>query len=171
MIHGTFTLLSPETQYAICLSNSNWNPDLFFWSPITTTLVILCLFAGHLRLLAYRQLQENFTFRLAKPTKLIKSGIYAYIQHPSYLGGALFLFCYAGLIVRLDGVLNCWMCSPPLFLVLMGVVYTNAVFLVIALMFTFPSRILQEEALLRQSFGSEWEVYHRSTARLIPWLF
>ena len=129
------------------------------------------LAGGHLRLLSYRHLEKNFTFRLARPERLIRSGPYAFMQHPSYTGGFMSLFFYSGLVIRPDGVLSCWMSNGPWSTVLKGFVYFNYIFLVVAVLLTFPSRILKEEELLRQTFGTEWEEYHLKTARLIPWIF
>lgn len=130
----------------------------------------LSVLGGQLRLQAYRQLDRDFTFRLASPSKLVQSGIYAYIQHPSYIGGVLLIFCYSGLIIRTDGVLSCLMVNPFLSIILRGVVYLNCLHMVGGVVFSFPPRIRQEEALLRQTFGHDWEVYHGKTARFIPFL-
>jgi protein-S-isoprenylcysteine O-methyltransferase Ste14 len=171
VIHGIFSVLSPKAKHAVCVPNSSWNPNLFSWSTTTATLLPLCLFAGHLRLFAFRQLQKSFTFRLAKPSKLVTSGIYAWLQHPSYTGVAVLSTCYAGIIIRADGILACWMHCPVSSLTLQIFVHANMIFISIAILLTYPARIVREEALLRKCFGQEWEEYHRSTARLIPWLF
>ena len=34
-----------------------------------------------------------------------------------------------------------------------------------------PTRIRQEEAMMKREFGKEWEEYHRETARLVPGVF
>jgi protein-S-isoprenylcysteine O-methyltransferase Ste14 len=80
---------------------------------------------------------------------LQRSGLYALVRHPSYLGLELILLAF-GLHART------WACL--------------AVILIpctLALLY----RIHVEEAALRQAFGAEYEDYSRSTKRLIPGIY
>lgn len=139
------------------------NSDLFMWSPFTTALITIALFGGCLRLVAYSELQENFTFRLACPSRLMQSGVYGWIQHPSYSSILMLTFGYFPLILRLDGVLSCWMSGVAL----KFFVYGSWVYIVLSAILTFQ----KEEKILHDGFGREWEKYHRKTARFIPHVF
>ncbi|KAJ5481866.1 hypothetical protein N7475_000678 [Penicillium sp. IBT 31633x] len=160
-----FALL-PSAAESVCHSPS-LNHDLFSWNRLTAPLILVSLFGGYLRLVAYMQLRENFTFRLARPSQIVKTGIYAWVQHPSYSGAALLIFCYCGLVMRADGVLSCWLGG----ILLHGIVYANWVYLVWAVTVVFPLRITKEEKMLRDGVGKEWEDYNRQTARLVPHVF
>ncbi|KAE8155122.1 hypothetical protein BDV25DRAFT_37979 [Aspergillus avenaceus] len=170
VLHGLFGLLPRCHKQALCPSAS-WNSGRFVWSTSSSILLFACLLAAHLRLLAYRQLGKDFTFRLSRPSGLVRSGLYAYMQHPSYTGAIVTVACFTQLLVRSDGILGCWMGNYPWNLVMGGVIYANSAFLVGALLITLPARILKEETLLRECFGAEWDEYHRQTARLIPWVY
>jgi protein-S-isoprenylcysteine O-methyltransferase Ste14 len=85
---------------------------------------------------------------IQKKHHLVTTGLYYYIRHPRYLGvifvalGLSLLFrSWIGLIV-----------SIPLLVVLVF-------------------RIKDEEAVLSEEFGLEWEVYRKQSWRLIPYLY
>jgi len=85
---------------------------------------------------------------IQKNHQLVTSGLYRYIRHPRYLGvifvaiGLSLLFrSWIGLIV-----------SIPLLVVLL-------------------SRIKDEEAVLYEEFGLEWDAYRKQSWRLIPYLY
>jgi protein-S-isoprenylcysteine O-methyltransferase Ste14 len=85
---------------------------------------------------------------IQKNHQLVTTGLYQYIRHPRYLGvifvaiGLSLLFrSWIGLIV-----------SIPLLVVLL-------------------SRIKDEEAVLYEEFGLEWDAYRKQSWRLIPFLY
>jgi len=85
---------------------------------------------------------------IQKSHQLFTTGLYRYIRHPSYLGitssalGLSFLFrSWVGLAVMIP--------------------------IVGGLLF----RIKDEEALLHQEFGREWETYCKQFWRLIPYFY
>ncbi len=61
--------------------------------------------------MAYAHLGTNFTFRLAKPKGVITSGIYGYVQHPSYTGLGLLSLAITFLFMRADGIGACFLPS------------------------------------------------------------
>jgi protein-S-isoprenylcysteine O-methyltransferase Ste14 len=81
--------------------------------------------------------------------KLQRSGLYALVRHPSYLGLELILLAY-GLHART------WACFAVFFIpCTLAVLY----------------RIHIEEAALRMAFGEDYADYSRSTKRLIPGVY
>jgi len=66
---------------------------------------------------------------------------------------------------RLDGILACWL---PTFLV-KGKYVWMVVGVVRIGRFGYM-RVRDEEKMLRETFGEEWEAYHARTARFIPGL-
>jgi protein-S-isoprenylcysteine O-methyltransferase Ste14 len=85
---------------------------------------------------------------LQKEHRLITGGPYRSIRHPRYLGGMI-----QG--IGLSGLFRSWI----------GLVLT-LIFTAIILF-----RIQDEESLMRQEFGPEWETYCKKTWRLLPFVF
>lgn len=147
------------------------NPNLFTWTPATAVPLALLLCAGiPLRLVAYASLGKNFTFTLSKPDALNTSGIYRYVQHPSYTGILVIAGCVISLFFRSDGPATCWI-SPRWFPAVRKLVLTLAPIYVSLMAFTMRTRIRDEEKMLRAEFGADWEAWHARTARLIPGIF
>jgi protein-S-isoprenylcysteine O-methyltransferase Ste14 len=85
---------------------------------------------------------------LQQDHRLVTSGLYRYLRHPRYLGIQLAALGLALLFRSWIGLgLNL-----PLLAVLLF-------------------RIRDEEALLRKTFGAEWDAYCRRSWRLIPYLY
>lgn len=80
--------------------------------------------------------------------QLVTAGPYRYLRHPRYLGIILFT---AGIAL----VFRSWL----------------ALVLVAALTVVLVWRIQDEEALMRQQFGAEWEAYAQRSWRLIPFAY
>jgi protein-S-isoprenylcysteine O-methyltransferase Ste14 len=95
-------------------------------------------------------LGDRFTWPLARQEshRLVTTGFYRYIRHPSYLGA---LLGGAGWVL----VFRCGIGA-----------------LLFALLIPLGAPLVRaEEALLRQEFGEEYAAYERRTWRLIPFLF
>jgi protein-S-isoprenylcysteine O-methyltransferase Ste14 len=130
-------------------------PILSSLSPlsIASTAVVLALTGGTIALFATsaRELGKNWSLvaRTRSDHELVRTGPYAHIRHPIYLGMLLFLFAlaiglghWAQLIIAL-----------PLFLAGTAI------------------RTRVEDGLLEQRFGDEFRHYRQSTPALIPRLF
>ncbi|KAH8894469.1 hypothetical protein GQ53DRAFT_642975 [Thozetella sp. PMI_491] len=174
-LHALVAAFYPSPPAFICPNSDNLSDALFTWSPYTAVTLLCIIVAAPIRLLAFKHLGANFTFRLAKPKALVKTGLYAHVQHPSYPTHWLVLVSNASLLLRLDGVLGCilptWLVKSamgdgvfgpwPVFLLLLDVVGFVGVWI----------RIKDEEAMLKREFGREWEEYNRKTKRFIPGVF
>ncbi|KDR74294.1 hypothetical protein GALMADRAFT_575367 [Galerina marginata CBS 339.88] len=134
----------------------------------------VCTISGaFIRRSCYRNLGEMFTFQvsLRRNHKLVTSGPYSFVRHPSYSSGALALsgalMCHTipgSWAVECSGIFQpswagpliatCWLIAS-----IMGT-------LVIA------PRLEQEDALLKRRFGSEWDAWARNVPyRLLPGLY
>ena len=80
--------------------------------------------------------------------RLVTSGPYRYVRHPRYSGGVLTGFGLALTFNSWIGLLGC------------------AAFIGIILF-----RIRDEEVLMRETFGAEWDAYCERTPRLVPFLY
>jgi protein-S-isoprenylcysteine O-methyltransferase Ste14 len=132
---------------------------------------MILLLGVPLRPVPYATLGPNFTFFLSLPDRLITTGVYAYVQHPSYVGLAALVLPNIMLLGRTDGVICCW--TPPArYDKLRGMakwVLGPAVLSI--LLFFLRTRVKEEEMLLEREFGREWRTWHDQTARFIPGVF
>ncbi|KAI0424490.1 hypothetical protein F5Y09DRAFT_139053 [Xylaria sp. FL1042] len=151
-------------------AENSLNTSLITWSPATAVPLALILCAGiPLRLRSYATLGKNFTFALAEPDCLTTTGIYRYVQHPSYTGLLTLILCNLSLVARIDGALSCWIPSRWYqYFRIAG--WVLAPVGVLALVFAVWTRVRQEERMLRAKFGVEWEEWHARTKRFIPWV-
>jgi protein-S-isoprenylcysteine O-methyltransferase Ste14 len=77
--HGYIAVTYPSPP-KFCPRPENLNPNLFTWSTNSIICITLILVAAPIRLLAFKQLGPNFTFKLARPNKLVTTGLYKYVQ-------------------------------------------------------------------------------------------
>ncbi|KAK8024774.1 hypothetical protein PG990_002597 [Apiospora arundinis] len=160
----------------VCPNASDVNPRYLSWNAYTTACLALVLCIGApVRLSAYSGLGPNFTFQLAKPDRLVTTGIYRYLQHPSYTG---LLALVAGLwllFAQPDGALfGCWL-SPAAGVRqwCFGGYSGVTIHLVVAttVLWKLWQRVIDEEVMLKATFGGEWEAWHKRTKRFIPGIF
>ncbi|KAI5460802.1 hypothetical protein BGZ63DRAFT_358101 [Mariannaea sp. PMI_226] len=143
------------------------NASLITWSPATCIPLGLIICAGiPLRLVSYGSLGRNFTFALTEPDRLVTTGIYRYVQHPSYTGLAFLIVGNLFLLCRMDGALSCfitpaWCMTARILRWMIAPAFLCGTWV----------RVQQEELLLRTKFGVEWEKWHARTARFIPGFF
>jgi protein-S-isoprenylcysteine O-methyltransferase Ste14 len=153
-----------------CPVPENLAESIFSWSLYTIVCLSLIFVSASIRLLAFAELGSNFTFQLGRPSKLVRTGLYAHVQHPSYTGHFVVSLANIALLLRPRGMFGCWMPST-----IIG--WADAIFAVFfilfALLFTLGlrTRVKEEEYMLKLEFGEEWEVYHAETKRFIPRLF
>jgi protein-S-isoprenylcysteine O-methyltransferase Ste14 len=112
--------------------------------------VVLFAAGGALRLWPLFVLGHRFSGLVAiQPGhRLVTSGVYRVIRHPSYLGLLINSLGWALAFRSVIGVVLAALLVPPL-----------------------AARIGAEERLLRTQFGDEYDVYCRRTSRLIPGLY
>ncbi|CAA7265235.1 unnamed protein product [Cyclocybe aegerita] len=156
-------------------------PSLPF-SHIPTTIfligVFLALQGDLLRLWCFRELGKHFTFVLTiqKDHKLMTSGPYAYLRHPSYLG---IIFGFVGEVL-------CHLTRGSWFMECAGKGMTLSNLVLLALKCLLCVRILsmaatcvmaliraeEEDRVLKQIFGKEWDEWaNRVRYRSIPWIY
>jgi protein-S-isoprenylcysteine O-methyltransferase Ste14 len=169
VLHALICLTYPSPPLLLCPNTSALNPYLFSWSPRTVISLTAILLGSAIRLSAFRTLGKNFTFRLAKPNALITSGMYKYVQHPSYTGKALIVAGNFMLTQSLGGIMGCWL---PAWIVHARTFWTAvALLLVTGIGHVTWKRVTEEETMMKEAFGKEWEEWHTKTARLIPGVF
>jgi protein-S-isoprenylcysteine O-methyltransferase Ste14 len=100
---------------------------------------------------AHRELGRNFspTLVVREQHTLVTGGIYGYMRHPMYTAFWLWVIAQALLlqnwVVAIGGVVG-W-----------GILFFD--------------RIGQEEAMMRKTFGEQYDAFARRTKRLVPWIY
>lgn len=161
-------MIFPKNRADLCLNPDVLNEDMYRWSNTTVIYIIAVFICATSRMIAYAQLGKNFTYRLATPSGLIKSGFYAYVQHPSYtalLGIAVINACS---MLAPDGTIACILprviAGPtlkPLFAFIMTAAAVTGIYF----------RVRDEETMMRKEFGAEWEEWNKKTKKFIPFIF
>lgn len=141
------------------------------WSLSTVVpLIIILFFGAPLRLVSYSSLGTNFTFTLAEPDHLKTDGIYRYVQHPSYTGLVLLIIGNIALLARINGAMSCWI--PPSYFPMMKRLWWICAPVAFSMsLVVLGTRVREEESMLKAEFGAEWEQWHTSTPRFLPWMF
>lgn len=152
---GSLWLLWGVIAASVCLANLLAYSLPQAASPLLHAVRFLgvALFAGGLALRWYAiiYLGRFFTVNVsvAADHKVVDSGPYTWIRHPSY-SGALVAFLGLGI------------CSEN---------YGSLAVLVVPVALAFLRRIGIEEAVLREALGASYTAYAARTKRLIPWIF
>ena len=104
-----------------------------------------------LRWVAILILRKYFTTNVAilQDHRIIKTGIYRFIRHPSY-SGSIMSFCGLGLVS------SNWI---------------SVIVLVIPITMAFLRRIQIEEQALQNAFGEEYTNYSKMSWLLFPWIY
>ncbi len=110
----------------------------------------LCVVGATIRMAGLWSLGRQFSghVTLQEDHQLVQTGIYRHVRHPMYLG---FAIATAGLVL----VFRSWLVFP--------VLVWNLTFVLL--------RIGQEERLLGEHFGGEFESYCHRTWRLLPYVY
>ncbi|KAI6107122.1 hypothetical protein EDD16DRAFT_124125 [Pisolithus croceorrhizus] len=135
----------------------------------------MIIFGSLLRVACFKALGRFFTYELSvrNEHKLITSGLYAFVRHPSYTGVLCFCFgeylCFfeesswlvacSGLFPRDEYVRTClvWGIRATLY-------STFAVYM--------HRRMNDEEAMLEKHFGKEWKDWKKRVPyRILPWVY
>lgn len=104
-----------------------------------------------IRVAAIRTLAEHFRYelRVEKGQGLVRDGLYSKVRHPSYLG---LLLLTVGAALTLQSV-------PA---ALLGVLLLTPVLI---------ARMVDEERVLSDAFGEDYERYRSETWRLVPYIY
>lgn len=137
--------LAANTYYdgVLLFSKDVWFISLCIGSP-------LFIGGAFLRYLAKRELGKHFSHsvRIMENHSLQTRGIYRYIRHPAYCGSTL-------IIIGVSIMFGSWMGG-------------------LIIIITAPlciKRMENEEKLLLQNFGKEFECYMKNTKRIIPFIY
>ncbi|KAG1750482.1 uncharacterized protein EDB91DRAFT_1235023 [Suillus paluster] len=144
-------------------------------SPALITGSCLSVIGSAIRIHCYSTLGKFFTFELSirQDHKLITSGPYSIVRHPSYTSGLCVflgvLLCHfhtQSWVVSCSGVFPSSSQAVKLTLACVWVAFISVVYSGLG------SRIKKEEEMLEGNFGDQWRSYaKRVPYRLVPWLY
>jgi len=123
-----------------------------------------------LRLWCYRTLGRFFTFEvtLKNEHRLVTNGPYAVVRHPSYTAAYAVCAGTMGMLYAKGGYIHeCGLMATPARWAVYACFALN-LFISLAVI----NRVPVEDALLRESFGEEWERWHKRVPyALIPGIY
>lgn len=159
----------PNPPTLLCPFARNLTSHLLAWSLYTTTCVSAIITSALLRLYTFKQLGKDFSFILTRPSRLVTTGVYAHVQHPSYTTAMIFGVASTMLTSRIDGTMACWL--PRV--VVEQAWWANWILMSLcggAAYFATMRRVRVEEMILKETFGEEWEDWAAKTPRFLPWI-
>ncbi|KAF8876394.1 hypothetical protein BD779DRAFT_1560467, partial [Infundibulicybe gibba] len=142
--------IPPHLIEAVAIVACNGDDDIF--SP-----------GASIRYSTFRYLGEMFTAELAlkKNSRLVTSGPYSVVRHPSYsgvllasIGIPLSILCHGSWLAECSGYAHSWLAT--------GVIWAPAFAIY---MFVLNGRIKREDAMLSKGFGNEWVEWSKA----VPW--
>ena len=156
---GVMTLLLPNGKH----------PDCIKLTPTSTFAMVLVMLGGAIRYWCYREMGRYFTVHvtLLKNHKLITTGPYSVVRHPSYTGVA---FAFVGKVIWYTAR-GSWLRESMIYqrklswLLIAPVMF--AIFFISFVM--IPRRMPVEDAILKKEFGKAWDEWAKAVPyRLIP---
>ncbi|KAG2138048.1 uncharacterized protein EDB93DRAFT_1242140 [Suillus bovinus] len=143
--------------------------------PITPSFLVGCglvTSGAFIRWLCYRTLGRHFTFLLSirQDHRLITTGPYAIVRHPSYTG--MMMLCFG--IIILHGSPNSWLRASGISARIPGVIPVVAGTSVVCTVVNFGlfRRTKEEDELMHSTFKGEWEAWARKVKyRIIPGVY
>lgn len=137
------------------------------WTPTAIIGFLIMIIGGLGRIWCYKTLGRLFTFQISirDSHKLIKTGPYAYMRHPSYTFAGILLI---GFLLVHRRIFNFF--PNTLFIEYIFNYTTGFILLGVGILFAIRRVKLEEEGLLK-TFGNEWNQYAAKTKRFIPKLF
>ncbi|VDB94046.1 unnamed protein product [Peniophora sp. CBMAI 1063] len=138
-----------------------------FISPLFLLGFACAMFGAFVRLWSYRAMGAHFTFQLSllKNHKLVTTGPYAYVRHPSY----------TALTMTVIGIFLCemsegsWYMETSAYDTPAGKAIMLLAGCCVAILVSVVSRVAKEDKLLSENFGHEWEEWRgRVPYRFVP---
>jgi protein-S-isoprenylcysteine O-methyltransferase Ste14 len=140
-------------------------------SPTITLSCVAMIIGGIIRLLCYRSLGTMFRWEvsLQKSHKLITSGLYSIVRHPSYTGMLFVSLGYTGLSFAEETIMQ--ECLFPSYGLWIQSVIWFMVFFRLSVVVWLSIRTIEEDRLLKKEFGVQWDQWAAKTKyRIIPYV-
>ncbi|KAI9058920.1 ICMT-domain-containing protein [Trametes sanguinea] len=141
-------------------------------TPLSALACTLGIAGGAIRIWCHRALGQNFTWTMSiqEKHKLVTTGPYAIVRHPSYAAWMLMLLGNFALLLSQGSyfVEAGWLGRPAGKIVASAVVgYLSCVTMAVPL-----GRAAREDEMLKEEFGEEWVAWaQRTPYRLAPYIY
>ena len=163
IIGGTWS----EGVAALLLPNGK-NPDCIRLTLTTACTTLLVVLGSLLRYWCFREMGRQFTIHvtLVKDHRLITTGPYGIVRHPSYTG-AIFMIVGKGIWY---GARGSWLRESMVYQMKVSwLIIAPVIFMVLLIFVTIMRRIPVEDAMLKGEFGKEWNEWAKGVRyRLFP---
>ncbi|KAI0647050.1 hypothetical protein C8Q79DRAFT_1009198 [Trametes meyenii] len=147
------------------------NPTSLSVTPIFLVGGVLAVAGGLIRIACHRTLGKFFTWQMSVQDdhKLVTTGPYAVVRHPSYSG---WLLLVAGNVLALLSPGSYYVENGLLDSTFGRVAAGTVVGYLTFITYVLCSRIRKEDEVLCREFGSEWQAWARKTPfKLIPFIY
>ncbi|CAI2163227.1 969_t:CDS:2 [Funneliformis geosporum] len=141
---------------------SEWN--------LVDIICFLCTIGGFcLRLWCFNTLAKFFAFNLEikKNHKLIKTGPYTLLIHPSYTGAFLTMSNVSLMFYQLHYYIPLYFSNNVRWILSL---YLPTLLSFLGIYFSI-TRVILEEQMMRNNFGKEWDEYVSQRKRFVPYIF
>lgn len=142
-----------------------------FLSPASALGTLALLLGAAFRWLSYREMGRHFTFHVSilKDHRLVTTGPYSVVRHPGYTGGAL---SFLGMVLWYAAP-GAWMRESGIWGVKLAWPVLVPIFGILCIPFlSMWRRMPKEDAILRNEFGKEWDVWASNVRyRIIPYVY
>ena len=155
----------------VLLLPNGQHPDCIRLTPTTTLATILVVLGAAIRYWCFREMGRYFTFdvTILKNHKLITTGPYGIVRHPSYTGG---VFMAIGKMIWYTAR-GSWLRESMIYQMKFSWLLIAPVMLSILQSFVnIPRRIPVEDEMLKRAFGKEWNGWVKVVPyRLFPGVY
>ena len=157
-----------SNEFAARLLPDGKNPDCIRLTPTTACATLLVVLGSLLRYWCFREMGRHFTIHvtLVKDHKLITTGPYGIVRHPSYTG-VIFMLVGKGIWY---GARGSWLRESMVYQMKASWLVISPVIFIVPLVFVMIlRRVPAEDAMLKREFGKEWDRWAKEVPyRLFP---
>jgi len=162
---------NPSKRVMALLLPYGQDPDCIRLTPTVTFATILLTLGAAIRYWCFCEMGKHFTFHVTilKDHKLVTTGPYSIVRHPSYTGG---IFLCIGQLIWYTAR-GSWLRESMIYQTKLSWLFIVPVMLSILLPLSYvPRRILVEDAMLKSGFGKEWDEWEKAVPyRLFPGVY
>ena len=154
--NNTVTKEFPISQYILEALVVGGDAGRIRIEPLSLFATIVIVFASWIRKECYRRLGKLFTFELGIQAdhKLVTTGPYAVVRHPSYTAGCLVSYG----TICFHGSRGSWLRESGILDTTIGTTLANAfMMLMLYFMILVKKRCEKEDKALKKKFGNQWD--------------
>ena len=168
IVAGTMKSTSWSKGVVALLLPNGKHPDCIELTPTTAFATSLIVLGAAIRIWCFREMGRHFTFHvtLLENHKLVTTGPYNIVRHPSYTGN---IFLLVGNVIWYTAR-GSWLRESMVYRMKLSWLFIAPVMLGILLsFFAIPRRMSAEDTMLKREFGKNWDDWEKAVPyRLFP---